>query len=61
MNLEATIRKNDQLHEREAKRIDNEYKNIQKSLSNKELKYNHINTENMIKEKNRNDNKDELK
>ena len=54
--LEAQIRKNDQLHQRETKRIDNEYKNKQKSLYNEELKYNHIHIENMTKEKNRNDN-----
>ena len=54
---EAKIRENDQYHERE--KINNEYNfiNKQKSLSNEELKINHIHNENILKENNRNDNK----
>ena len=52
----ARQREKDQLHEREKIRMDNEYKNKQKELSNNELKIRNTHEEEMLKEKNRNDN-----
>ena len=56
-NIEAKIRQNDQYHEREKIKNEHNFINEQKSLSNEELKINHIHNENIIKENNRNDNK----
>ena len=55
--IEADIRKNDQFNEREKTKIKNNFINSQKALSNEELKINHIHNENILKENNRNENK----
>ena len=55
--IEAEIRKNDQYHKREETKIKNNFINSQKALSNEELKINHMHNENILKENNRNENK----
>ena len=56
-NIESKTRQNDQYHEREKIKNEHNFINEQKSLSNEELKINHIHNENILKENNRNDNK----
>ena len=54
--IQASIRKNDQYHQRETAKINNDFINNQTALSNEKFKLSNIHEENLIKEKNRNEN-----
>lgn len=54
--IQAEQRKNDQMHERELKKINNDFLNNQKALANDELSINHKFEVDMLREKNISDN-----